>query len=48
VAILLNVPEGALRYSQVADLAHAMDDIVVSEIENWQSVFGSKQIAVPV
>jgi hypothetical protein len=48
IAILLNVPEGALRYSQIADLAHEMDDIVVSEIENWQSVFGAKQIAVPV
>jgi hypothetical protein len=25
-----------------------VDDIVISEIENWQSVFGSKQITVPV
>jgi hypothetical protein len=48
IAILLTAPEGELRYSQVADLAHAIDDIVVTEIENWQSVFGSKQIAVPV
>lgn len=45
---LLGIREGQLRYSQIADLAHAIDDIVVSEIENWQSVFGSKQIAVPV
>jgi hypothetical protein len=48
IAILLSVADGELRYSQIADIAHAMDDIVVSEIENWQSVFGSKQIAVPV
>lgn len=48
IAILLQVPDGELRYSQIADIAHAMDDIVVSEIENWQSVFGGKQIAVPV
>jgi hypothetical protein len=48
IAILLKAPEGGLRYSQIADLAHAIDDIVVTEIENWQSVFGSKQIAVPV
>ena len=48
IAILLTAPEGELRYSQIADLAHAIDDIVVTEIENWQSVFGSKQIAVPV
>jgi hypothetical protein len=48
IAILLNLPVGELRYAQIADLAHAMDDIVVSEIENWQSVFGGKQISVPV
>jgi hypothetical protein len=48
IAILNCAPQGALRYAQVAELAHAVDDIVVTEIENWQSVFGSKQIAVPV
>ena len=48
IAILLKAPEGGLRYAQIAELAHAIDDIVVTEIENWQSVFGSKQIAVPV
>jgi hypothetical protein len=31
----------------VTALAHATDDIVVSEIENWQSVFEAKQITVP-
>lgn len=48
IAILLKAPKGELRYAPIADLAHAIDDIVVTEIENWQSVFGSKQIAVPV
>lgn len=48
IAILSHAPEGSLRYSQIAELTHTLDDIVVSEIENWQSVFGSKQIAVPV
>ena len=48
ITILLNAPEGSLRYSQSAEMTHALDDIVVSEIENWQSVFDSKQIAVPV
>lgn len=47
ISTLLDAPEGSLRYSQIADLAHALDDIVVSEIENWQSVFGGKQISVP-
>ncbi|MEQ1509275.1 MAG: hypothetical protein ABL909_02590 [Sphingopyxis sp.] len=37
-----------LHYCQVAGLAHVMDDIVISEIESWQSVFAGKNIAVPV
>jgi hypothetical protein len=48
ITTLLKAPEGQLSYAQVAALAHTIDDIVVTEIENWQSVFGSKQIAVPV
>ncbi len=47
IATLLAAPPQALHYAQVAALAHGIDDIVVSEIENWQAVFGSKQIAVP-
>ena len=45
---LLAAPEGALDYGRAADLAHATDDVVVSEIESWQSVFGGKQVTVPV
>jgi hypothetical protein len=48
ISTLMKAPEGQLSYAQVAALAHTIDDIVVTEIENWQSVFGSKQIAVPV
>jgi hypothetical protein len=48
ISILQAAPDGSLRYAQIADIAHSIDDIVVSEIENWQSVFGGKQIAVPV
>jgi hypothetical protein len=48
IETLLAVADGQLRYAQVADLAHDIDEIVVSEIESWQSVFGGKQIAVPV
>ncbi len=47
IATLMNAHEGHLSYIQVAGLAHDIDDIVVTEIENWQAVFGSKQIAVP-
>jgi hypothetical protein len=48
IDVLLGAPEGAIDYARVSDLAHSADDIVVSEIENWQSVFGGKHITVPV
>jgi hypothetical protein len=48
LALLLSAPDHALSYAQVSELAHAADDIVVSEIENWQAVFGGKHITVPV
>ena len=48
IDILRLSPQSDLHYAQVADLAHATDDIVISEIENWQAVFGSKQITDPV
>jgi len=41
-------PDESLCYASAASLAHAMDEIVVSEIESWQSVFAAKNIAVPV
>lgn len=48
IRLLLKAPDAKLDYASVAELAHAADDIVVSEIENWQAVFGGKQITVPV
>jgi len=48
IGILLNAPKHLLQFEQVALLAHALDDIVIDEIENWQAVFGGKQISVPV
>ena len=45
--LLLAAPTSALDYGCVTDLAHAADDIVVTEIENWQAVFGGKHITVP-
>ena len=47
IGLLLAAPQEAFDYGLVADLAHAADDIVVSEIENWQAVFGSKNISMP-
>jgi hypothetical protein len=48
IRLLLAAPDAELNYARVAELAHATDDIVVSEIENWQAVFGGKHITVPV
>jgi hypothetical protein len=45
---LLADPAFEPEFANASDLAHAMDDIVVEEIENWQAVFGGKHIAVPV
>jgi hypothetical protein len=35
-------------YGNVADLAHAADEVVISEIESWQAVFAGKHFTVPV
>lgn len=48
IAILATAEDSALHYGRVADLAQATDEIVFAEIENWQAVFGGKQISVPV
>ncbi len=48
IGLLLRAPDGALDYGRAADLVHAVDSVVVDEIEGWQSVFGGKHISVPV
>ncbi|MFO1401959.1 MAG: hypothetical protein U1F30_12240 [Steroidobacteraceae bacterium] len=45
---LLAAPDARVDFGRAADLAHAMDEAVVSEIESWQSVFAGKRVAVPV
>ena len=45
---LLDSPEAAIDYGQVAGLAREVDDVVVGEIESWQAVFAGKHVAVPV
>lgn len=48
IELLLSGPDEAIDYGRVAELARATDDIVFAEIENWQSVFGGKQITIPI
>lgn len=38
ISQLLENRNGALDYGQVADIARAADDVVVSELESWQAV----------
>jgi hypothetical protein len=45
---LLEGPEAALDYGQVAELAREVDETVINEIESWQAVFAGKHVAVPV
>ena len=46
--LLENCRPTAIDYARVSDLAHAIDDIVVDEIESWQAVFAGKHVTVPV
>jgi hypothetical protein len=48
IVLLLEAADDRIDYARVSELAHATDDVVVSEIENWQAVFGGKHISVPV
>jgi hypothetical protein len=51
IARLTLLSEGAAEavdYGRVSDLTHAIDEIVVDEIESWQSVFAGKHVTVPV
>lgn len=48
IAILLAAPDDEMDYGRVANIVRAVDEIVVSEIEHWQDVFGGKHISVPV
>lgn len=47
ITLLLTGPDRAVTYRAVADIAHAIDEVVVDEIESWQSVLGGKHIALP-
>jgi hypothetical protein len=37
-----------LDYGSITDLAHAADDVVVTEIENWLAVFGGNILPCPL
>lgn len=47
IELLLTGPDNAIDYAAAAQIGHALEEITVSEIESWQSVFGGKHIALP-
>ena len=47
IGLVLAAPEDKISYRHVAELIHATDEIVVSEIQNWQAVFSGKKTSVP-
>jgi MFS family permease len=48
IRLLLTAPDSELNYARVADIAHEVDEVVISEISHWQDVFAGKHISVPV
>lgn len=46
--VLLEGSEQEVSFSEYVELAHAMSDVVIEEIESWQSIFGTKKMSVPV
>jgi len=45
--LLLNVTDNLLDYAGVSELAHAICDVVVGEIESRLAVLGGKSVSVP-
>lgn len=45
--LLLSGDPARLTYRAASELVQAVDEIVLDEIENWQSVFGGKHLALP-
>ena len=48
IELLRRADNEEICYSRTVELALATEDVVISEIENWQAVFRGKQITVPV
>lgn len=47
IEVLLEGPESGFGYGKVSEMAHAVDEIVLEELENWQAVFSGKRISLP-
>ncbi|GAA4050649.1 hypothetical protein [Parerythrobacter jejuensis] len=47
VGLLLDAPHDSLDFGAVARIMHDTDEIVFSEIQNWQAVFSGKRTTIP-
>jgi len=47
ITLLLQGPADAMTYRALRELAHAVDAVVVEELESWQAVFSGKHISLP-
>ncbi|WAT17010.1 hypothetical protein OZN62_08650 [Aurantiacibacter sp. MUD11] len=47
IGLLLGGADHAISFATVSELAHAVDQIVIEELENWQAVFSGKHISLP-
>ncbi len=47
IELLLSGDPERLTYGAASELARTVEQIVVSEIESWQAVFGSKHLSLP-
>ena len=47
IELLLTGEPSRLTYRAASELVQTVDEIIVDEIENWQSVFGAKHLALP-
>jgi len=45
--LLLSGDEQRLTFSSASDLVRAVDEIIVGEIESWQSVYAAKHLGLP-
>ena len=46
--LMLAAPESEISYVDYSALAHTVNDVMIEEIERWQSIFGTKRMSVPV
>ncbi len=47
IELLLSGDQAQMSYRATSELVQSVDEIIVAEIEGWQSVFGAKHLTLP-